>query len=361
MSSLGKLAFTIELHRAKNFDLRWPICDLQAAKLIARRYASGTGEPAVPFFSKFGVFADRPGKGALPKRAAPRPVVLSVWVRSDLVVVVGVNRNRVRRFPTDRRIGYRSSISRSGWLESFASGGEMKTICRVFSALVVPRSSLTRQSFVPEPVSAKTSPSHRRSGPWDSGHTPCRTSSPRSRSGSNRFFACVFLAEFCTPWKTGGEAHQDRDDEDDDKKLDEGEGREAWFSVAAVYDRRRFAGRFGGHRPPHREGHFHFCICSGNGHGRSRSCPQAKVFVNLKQPLLLRDGFREARAARIAPKEPGGAGLSRRFVRRAGSFRSGPNLRAFRKGSREKTLARMSAMRESPMIAISARRLGREV
>ena len=32
---------------------------------------------------------------------------------------------------------------------------------------------------------------------------------------------------------------------------------------------------------------------------------QTKVFVNLKQTLLLRDGFRELRPARIAPEEPG--------------------------------------------------------
>src|SRR5437588_2876387 len=64
---------------------------------------------------------------------------------------------------------------------------------------------------------------------------------------------------------------------------------------------------------------------------------QTKIFVNLKQSLLLRDGFREARPACVAAEEPCGACLqsSIRQPRRQ-LFVGGPNVAAFGEKERQK-------------------------
>src|SRR5471032_2488594 len=67
----------------------------------------------------------------------------------------------------------------------------------------------------------------------------------------------------------------------------------------------------GGQRPPLQEGlSFPFPHLFGEGALRAIGVVlQTKVFVDLQQALLLRDGFSEVRASRITIKEPGGPGF----------------------------------------------------
>jgi hypothetical protein len=79
---------------------------------------------------------------------------------------------------------------------------------------------------------------------------------------------------------------------------------------------------------------------------------QTKIFVNLKQSLLLRDGFREARPARVPAEKPRRPCFQSSIRQTRGQFFvGGPNVAAVREEERQKHVR--EDLRDSPTMAIS--------